>query len=264
MEVDIKYNFEVIHAIDLDLFKKKSAAKSTYKIEFEQLASKNFKIEVRRNDFKLNDKKVESKFERVAYEYNKALFPVLFDIKEGAFILSNFKEIEKRIAEKDEELKLKHEGPGFNYIRNEFLENAAKDGYAMSKYFFSLGIMKIIMLCMQDKERYDGYNFYWDIIPLETTLFWDGKTFFDSTLNTLKYEGKINNTESLFEKVKEYGITNKYPQIASDEDSFITTKFSSEIQFVTSKLDFEFCETEIKINNSYFNYQETLSINRKY
>jgi hypothetical protein len=182
--------------------KKKSAAVSTYDVQFEQIESKDFKIEVRRNDFKVNDKKIELKFERIAYEYNKAIFPVLFDVKDGAFLLSNYSEIEERIIAKDEELKLKHEGPGFQYIRNQFLENAAKDGYAMSRYFFSFGLMKIIMLCLQETENYEEYDFHWDIIPLETTLFWKGKAKFDPDLKTLKYEGEEANTEELFEKIK--------------------------------------------------------------
>ncbi|MEP7092474.1 MAG: hypothetical protein ABI793_00320 [Flavobacterium sp.] len=264
MKANISYNFEVIHAVNFELFGKKSGAASSYGVQFEQLESKNFKIEVRRNDFKINNKKVESKFERVAYEYNKAIFPVLFDVKDGAFLLSNYTEIAERIAAKDEELSLKHEGPGFQYIRNQFLENAAKDGYAMSRYFFSFGLMKVIMLCLQEAENDGQYDFHWDIIPLETTLFWEGNIKFDPALKTLNYEGQNTDTDTLFEKIKEYGIANKYPQKLSDEDSLITTKVSNEIQFVNSKLDFDFSKTEIKINNPYFDYQETLSIDRKY
>ena len=89
MEANVTYNFEVSHTINLELFESKSVATNTYEIELEQLKSKNFKIEVRRNDFKINEKKIELKFERIAYEYNKALFPVLFDVKEGSFFLSN-------------------------------------------------------------------------------------------------------------------------------------------------------------------------------
>ena len=264
MKANVNYNFKVIHAINFELFEKKSGSASTYGIQFEQLESKNFKIEVRRNDFKVNDKKIELKFERIAYEYNKAIFPVLFDVKDGAFLLSNYTEIAERIAAKDEELKMKHEGPGFQYIRNQFLENAAKDGYAMSRYFFSFGLMKVIMLCLQETDNYDEYDFHWDIIPLETTLFWKGKTKFDPALKTLKYEGKEASTEELFEKIKEYGTANKYPQKLNSEDSLITTKATNETQFVNTKLDFEFSKTEIKINNPYFDYQETLSISRKY
>jgi hypothetical protein len=264
MEANVNYNFQVIHTIKFELFEKKSESVSTYGVQFEQLENKNFKIEVRRNDFKVNDRKVELKFERIAYEYNKAIFPVLFDVKDGAFLLSNYTEITERIAAKDEELKMKHEGPGFEYIRNQFLENAAKDGYAMSRYFFSFGFMKIIMLCLQETDNYDEYDFHWDIIPLETTLFWKGKTNFDTGLKTLKYEGQETNTEALFEKIKEYGTNNKYSQELSAEDALISTKATNETQFVNTKLDFDFSKTEIKINNPYFNYQETLSINRKY
>lgn len=264
MKANFNYNFRVAHDISFQLFEKKSAAVSTYDVQFEQIESKDFKIEVRRNDFKVNDKKIELKFERIAYEYNKAIFPVLFDVKDGAFLLSNYTEIVERIAAKDEELKLKHEGPGFQYIRNQFLENAAKDGYAMSRYFFSFGLMKIIMLCLQETENYDDYDFHWDIIPLETTLFWKGKAKSDPVMKTLKYEGEEANTEELFEKIKEHGIANKYPQKLSDEDSLITATANNETQFITTKFDFEFSKTEIKINHPYFDYQEIVSINRKY
>lgn len=265
MRANVNYNFKVIHAINLELFEKKSVSTSTYGVQFEKMESKNFKIEVRRNDFKINDREVEMKFERIAYEYNKAIFPVLFDVKDdGAFLLSNYTEIKERIAAKDEELKMKHEGPGFEYIRNQFLENAAKDGYAMSRYFFSFGLMKIIMLCLQEADNYVEYDFHWDIVPLETTLFWKGKTKFDPILKTLKYQSEEANTEVLFEKIKEHGRANKYPQKLGVEDSLIIAQVINKTQFVNTKLDFEFSETEIKINNPYFKYQEKLSINRKY
>ncbi len=263
MKPNFNYNFSVDHKINFQLFEINSDATITYEVQFEQLESKNFKIEIRRNNFKVNGEKIELKFESLAHEYNKALFPVLFDVKGESFLLSNYTEIAERIAAKDEELKLKHEGPGFDYIRNQFLENVAKDGYAMTNYFFSLGLMKVIMLCFQETENFDQYQFEWNIVPLETTLSWKGKTNFDPILKTLKIEGQNTDTDALFEKIKEYGIANKFPQKVSDEDSLITTTVKSNIQFVNTKLDFEFSETEIKINNSYFNYREKLSINRK-
>lgn len=264
MKANVNYNFKVIHAINFDLFEKKSAATSTYEVEFEQLESKDFKIELRRKDFKLNDKEIDLKFERIAYEYNKALYPVLFDVKEDVFLLSNFNEISERIALKDEELQLKHEGPGFQHIRNQFLENVTQDGYAMSRHFFSFGLMKIIMFCFQETGNYENFDFHWDITPLGTTLFYKGNTFFDPALNILKYESIKADTETLFEEIKKYGIENKYPQLLTQEDALITTTISNQTQFVTSKLDFEFSEIDVKINNAYFNYKETLSISRKY
>jgi hypothetical protein len=263
MKPNFNYNFSVNHVINFQLFEINSDATSTYEVQFEQLESKNFKIEIRRNNFKVNGKKIELKFERIAYEYNKVLFPVLFDVKDGSFLLSNYTEIAERIATKDDELKMKHEGPGFDYIRNQFLENVAKDGYAMTNYFFSLSLMKVIMLCFQEIENFEQYQFEWNIVPLETTLSWNGMIHFEPVLKSFKFEEKNANTDKLFEKIKEYGIANKYPQKVSDEDSLITTTVTNEIQFVNSKLDFEFSETEVKINHSHFNYQEKLSINRK-
>ena len=81
MQSDIKYNFRVTNSINFELFEQKSTATSNYEIEFEKLEAKNFKIEVRRNDFRINEKKIDLKFEKVAYEYQKAIFPVLFDVK---------------------------------------------------------------------------------------------------------------------------------------------------------------------------------------
>jgi hypothetical protein len=262
MQSDIKYNFKVTNSINFELFGQKSAADSTYEIEFEKLESKNSKIEVRRKDFKVNDKKVDLKFERIAYEYQKAIFPVLFDFKDRNFLLANFQEILSRISLKDEELSLQYEGPGFQYIRNQFLDNVTKDGYAMTNYFFSLGLIKVIMLCFQETQNLEHYQFQWDIVPLETTLSWKGNGIFDTGSNILKYHGHEAQTEKLLEKIKAYGIENNYIQELSDEDDLATTLVSNEIHFVTTKLDFERSETEIKINNRYFNYQEKLSINR--
>ncbi|OOV19618.1 hypothetical protein [Flavobacterium sp. LM4] len=262
MKSDIKYNFRVTNSINFELFEQKSTATSNYEIEFEKLEAKNFKIEVRRNGFRINEKKIDLKFEKVAYEYQKAIFPVLFDVKEGSFLLANFQEISDRISLKDEELSLQYEGHGFQYIRSQFLDNVAKDGYAMTNYFFSLGLMKVVMLCFQETENLEQYQFQWDIVPLETTLSWKGKGVLNSDTNILKYYGQEAQTENLFEKIKAYGIANKYLQELSDQAALITTRVTNETQFVTTKLDFERSETEIKINNPYFNYQEKLSINR--
>lgn len=262
MQSDIKYNFKVINSINFELFGQKSTADSTYEIEFEKLESKNSKIEIRRKIFKVNDKKIDLKFEKVAYEYQKAIFPVLFDVKEGNFLLANFQEISSRISLKDEELSLQYEGPGFQYIRNQFLDNVTKDGYAMTNYFFSLGLMKVIILCFQETQNLEHYQFQWDIVPLETTLAWKGNGVFYTDSNILKYHGQQAQTKNLFEKIKAYGIANNYIQELSDEDDLITTIVSNETHFVTTKLDFKFSKTEIKINNKYFNYQEKLSINR--
>lgn len=263
MKPNFNYNFSVSHTINFQLFEINSSAASTYEVQFEQMESKNFKIELRRNNFKVNGQKIELKFEKIAHEYNKALFPVLFNVKEGSFALSNYNEIKERIAAKDEELKQKHEGPGFDYIRNQFLENVVKDGYAMTNYFFSFGLMKVIMLCFQEAGNYDQYDFHWDIVPLGTILAWKGKIHFNGPLKKLNFEGKNADTNILFGKIKQYGIENKFPQKVNDEESLITASVTSEIQFTDTQLDFEFSETEVKINSPYFDYKETLSIQRQ-
>jgi len=264
MEPNVSYKFSVTHAINFDLFEKKSAATSTYEAAFKQVKSNDFRIEVKRSDFKVNDKEIETKFESVAYEYNKALFPVLFDVIDGSFSLANYNEIAARIELTDAELRFKHDGPGFQYIRNQFLENVSKDGYTMSQHFFSFGLMKVIMLCLQETEKYEDYQFQWEIIPLETTLFCDGNTVFSSEQNVLQYSGQANSTNALFDQITAYGIRNKFIQEPTEAQAFITTTITNKTQFINTKLDFEFSETEVKINNSHFNYQEKLAVRRKF
>ncbi|WP_316633202.1 hypothetical protein [uncultured Flavobacterium sp.] len=264
MKANTNYNFKVVHIVDFELFDEKATANSTYDIQFEQLESKNLHIEVRRNDFKVNDKKIESKLEEIAYEYNNSIFPVLFNVEDRAFSISNYSEIAERIKAKDEELKLKHEGPEFEYIRNEFLENAAKDENSITQYFSSLGLMKVVMLCFQEAENQERYHFHWDIIPIEANFSWDGKIKFDSTLKMLILEGYEANNEELFKKIKECAIAYMSPEQLTDLEAPTSASVKNKTQFVNTKLDLEFSETEVKINNPYFNYHETLSINRKY
>lgn len=264
MKANTNYNFNVTHIVDFELFEEKSAINSTYEIQFEQLQSKNLHIEVRRNDFKVDGKKIESKLEKIVYEYINAIFPVLFNVEEKSFTLSNFSEIAERIEAKDEELKLEHEGPEFHYIRSQFLENTAKDGSSMTRYFFSLGLMKVIMLCFQKTENHEQYDFCWDIVPIETTLSWEGKIKYDLASKTLNLEGYEIHKNELFEKIKAYGVGYQFPQEIAEEDTHVIASVKNKTKFVNTKLDLESSETVVKINNQYFNYHETLSINRDY
>lgn len=264
MKANTHYNFDVTHVLDFEIFEEKSAVSSTYEIQFEQLESKNLHIEIRRNNFKVNGEKIESKLEKIFYEYTNAIFPVLFNIEERNFSLSNYAEIAERIVAKDEELKLEHDCVEFHDIRNGFLENAARDGHSMTQYFFSLGLMKVIMLCFQKTENHELYNFYWDIVPLETTLSWEGKIKYNSTSKTLSLEGYEIHKNELFEKIKAYGVGYQYPQKITEEDTHVIASVKNKTKFVNTKLDLEFSETVVEINNQYFNYHETLSINRNY
>lgn len=258
-----KYNFKVRHTINYKLFDKIYDVVNTCEIELETVFEKASKIKLSRYDFKINDKKITAKFERIAHEYNKTLFPVLFDGTEGKFLLANYQEISDRITEKDEELRLKHDGSGFDYIRNGFLEKAAKDGYAMAKYFYSFGLIRIILLCLEKPENNPNYDFYWQAIPIASDVFWNGEKTFDSELNILKYEGKSHDNAALFEKIKGYGNDYQYPESVTDEESAITTFIKHETQYITAELDFEYSETNIEISNSYFNYLENLVVTRK-
>lgn len=258
MNVDTKYKFRVIHTINYRLFDKIYDVVNTYEIELERILYKDLRIKLSRNNFKINDKKIETKFERIAHEYNNTLFPVLFDGRKN-FLLANFQEIEERIAQKDHELRLKHEGPGFDYIRKGFLEKAA-DGYAMAKYLFSFGLIRVILLCLEKPENNLDYNFYWEAIPIDSDVFWNGKKAFDPELNILKYEGESHDNEALFEKIKSQGNDYQYPEKVTDEDAEIISTIKHEIQYNTTELDFMTSETEIKISNSYFNYFENFSI----
>jgi len=264
MSEDRKYNFRVLHTINYNLFDKICDAVNSYEVKINRLANKELRLQLDRHNFKINDNKVETKFERLAHEYNKTLFPVLFDVKEGNFSLANYTEISERIAQKDLELKLKHEGSGFDYIRDNFLEKVAKDGYTMAKYFYSFGLIRIILLCLKKIENNPDYSFHWQAIPIASDVFWKGKKDFNPESKILKYEGNSHRNQELFEKIKGYGNAYQYPEKVTDEESVITTTIRHETQYITTALDFEFSETEIKISNSYFNYEETFAINRKY
>lgn len=194
------YNFKVVQSIYYELFEKKYESKVTYKLEI--IEHYNSKIEIKRHNFKVDDKEVTTKFERIAHAYNDALFPVLFAVKDGAFSLINYSEISERLNRLDKELKLKHEGSGFNYIRESFLEKAAKDGNAMIKYLYSFGLISMLRFCLEKKENDDNYHFYWNIHPLECELFWKGKKHFTPDSNLLKYEGQCNGDKELLDIIK--------------------------------------------------------------
>lgn len=257
-----KYNFSILHTINYELFEKKQEANASYEIEFIKFENYNFRVELRRHNFKIDGHNPESKFEKIAHAYNDALFPILFEVKGGNFSLVNYNEISKRLAIKDAELKLKHEGPGFDYIRKDFLEKAT-DGYAMVKYLYSFGLIRIILLCSEKTENNNDYDFHWQVLPLECDVFWKGKKSFDAESNIVKYEGEGNENDAIFEHVKTAGNAYQYPNTVTDEDSAIITTIKHETHYRTSGINFKFSETVIKISNSYFNYEENLTLTRK-
>lgn len=263
MSRDEKYNFSILHTINYELFEKKQEANASYEIELIKFENYNFRVELRPHNFKIDGHNPESKFEKIAHAYNDAIFPIVFDIKEEGFTLANYNEISQRLAQKDAELKLKHEGPGFDFIRENFLQEVAKDGYDMVKYLYSFGLIRILLLCTEKPENNNFYNFNWKALPLDTDVFWKGKKSFDIESNILKYEGGGDENDAIFEHVKTAGNAYQYPEKVTDEESVITTTIKHATQYNTAELDFNTSETEIKISNSYFNYNENLILTRK-
>ncbi|MFH7016368.1 hypothetical protein [Flavobacterium sp. FlaQc-47] len=260
MSDDEKYNFRILHKINYELFDKKQEANVSYEIELKKFENYNFRVALKRDNFKIDGHKPESKFEKIAHAYNDALFPVLFDIIDGNFSLVNFSEIIDRLELKDAALQLKYQGSGFDFIREDFLQKVAKDGYAMVEYLYSFGLIRILLLCAENPENSNCYNFNWKVLPLGTNVFWKGKKSFDTASNILKYEGEGDENDAIFEKVKTAANAYQYPDKVTNEESVITTTIKQETQYNTTELDFKTLDTQIKISNSYFNYLETFSI----
>ena len=258
MSAGSTYNFTILHTINQELFDTKQESHCTYEIEI--VKHYNSRIEIKRHNFKVNDKKIDSKFENIAHAYNDALFPVLFEVREEVFFLANYNEISKRLSRIDEELKLKHEGPGLEYIRTAFFEKAAKDGYAMVEYLYSFGLISVLRLCLEKPENNNDKHFSWNVLPLDCQVFWKGRKNFNPESNILQYKAESDGDTKLFNIIKTAGNDYQYPDTVTDEESVITTTITHETQYKTTHLDFEFSETNIKINNSYFNYQENFSI----
>lgn len=187
----------------------------------------------------------------------------MFEVKDGNFSLVNFGEIAERLELKDAELKFKHTGPGFDFIRESFLQKVAKDGYDMVKYLYSFGLIRILLLCIEEPENNNYYDFNWKALPLDTNVFWKGKKNFDAESIILKYEGEGDENDAIFEHIKTAGNAYQYPDKVTDEESVITTTIKHEIQYITNQLDFKFSKTNIDIRNSYFNYKESLTLTRK-
>jgi hypothetical protein len=260
MSREEKYNFRIRHTINHKLFDKKYEGSASYEIELEKVENYNFRVKLTRYNFKIDDQIPDKKFEKIAHAYNHAIFPILFEIKEGNFLLANFNEISERITQKDLELKSRHQGPGLEHIRNDFLSQTTKDGYAMAEYIGSFGLIKILLLCIEKPENENNYHFNWKIPLLDNDVFWKGKKRFDSETNTLKYEGEGHQNEALFQHIKTAGNVYQYPDTVTDQESVITTTIKHETQYNSAQLDFELSETNIQISNTYFHYEENFSI----
>ncbi|UWY29426.1 hypothetical protein N4T20_05690 [Flavobacterium sp. TR2] len=258
MSTGSKYNFKILHKINQELFDRKQESYSTYEIEI--VKHYNSRIEIKRQNFKVNDKKLDSKFENIAYIYNDALFPVLFEVRSESFFLANYNEISKRLLHIDGELNFKYKGAGLEYIRTAFFEKVAKDGYAMVNYLHSLGLINVLQFCFEKPQNNIDYHFCWSVHTLDCDVFWKGRKNFNPESNILEYKSENNGDEKLLNSIKTSGNDYQYPEIVTDEESVLTTAIKQETKYNTTGLDFEFSETNIRISNSYFHYHENFSI----
>ena len=260
MQKSRDYKYSVANTIRYRLDQESHQASSSYKIEFKKVENQNFIVELSRNNFKINGKEITAKFAKIAHEYTTALFPVQFQIDNYSASLYNFNNISERVKIKDTELNLRYQGEGINYIRNSFLEKTIKSSDAMANYFSTLGLIRVILFCIQNLENNEQHQCKWLVNTLNFATWWTGTKTYNLDSNTLKYQGEITNTEELFDKLEEYANLYELPLNIINREQAITSSLRHDIQFITQKLDFESTETEIKINHGFFEYQETLQI----
>lgn len=249
--------FEVRNEVSIKMGENDFQAFSTYDIFMKKTEDENYDLLIDRLKFRVNGAEIENKFSKVSDDYFKCIFPIKFEVVENQLQLVNYAEINKRIAEKDEQLQNNMEGEGLAYIRSQFLEST-NTPEKLQQLILSLGIVKIINISLQ---RYSPEK----TIFLEWTAPIIGKTFWKTPndLSNQNLEGNYsyenNSHDKLLEFFNQYRIENKLEKIK--ENVSVRSNLKHEMNYVNDSFFFSESKTEVSIKiENYLNYEETITL----
>ncbi len=233
-------------------------AATTYDISFDKSKNNLTDFIINRTNFKLNGEEVEAKFVFISNEYFKTIFPIAFKVEDSQLKVTNYNEIINRILDADFGLKAKHEGEGFDYIREQFLEKVMSQAQ-FQNFISQLPIVKILELSLQsDKNKYE---MKWMINPIGFTH-WNGAIAYKKETNSVSFIPSMVQEEVFLDAIKRYANENSLMLDIDKEESISNFKFSNTLEYLENSDTLKTSVTEVHISiGNQFEYKETFILN---
>ncbi|NHN28149.1 hypothetical protein FIA58_020925 [Flavobacterium jejuense] len=254
----IKSNyFEVKNEITIKSAELITKAKSTYDIVLKKKQNEKYDIEINRFKFLVNGGEVENKFPLVSHLYFQSIFPLQFFIENETLKLSNYKEIQNRIAKIDNIIIDKYKGEGIHYIRTAFLKQFEEVEIA-NDFIIGLNFISIINLTLKRHVKEDHFYFKWKI-PSVGVTFWKLKME-DKKKDSVSYSSNDVDKSEFLKALNEYRTQNNYNNL-QEEELNVESSFLAAIQFESNSLNIVEANTNCRIKfGKHFDYQENISI----
>lgn len=231
----------------------------TYTLFLEKGKSPIYDAEIVRSDYKVNGKKIDTKFLGVAHRYVDAIFPLKCKIKEFRLYVTNIVDIQERIRKADKEIQETYHGDGAKHIRNNFM-SAVKDEEHLRDLIKQFHIMKVISLGMQKFEQRKIYQIQWNILPIGLST-WRGETKYDKNFNRLIYEPKIRDAQEVMNSIIHYVHNHDYSVDFKDENVSLFADFYHKSKYTGETGRIKTSETNILIEiEDIFLYKQTLTV----
>ncbi|MBO6183156.1 MAG: hypothetical protein J6O88_00495 [Chryseobacterium sp.] len=174
----------------------------TYTIYVETVEDEKYDVLIQRTNFKVGEKKIDTKFLEIANQYMEAFFPLKCTIINYRLKVINLDEIRERIIQQDKNLSDLYNGEGLDHIRTQFFA-ATADDEQLSEFIKQLYFMKILNLGMQKFEKKQDYFLQWNILPIGISA-WKGSINYRTDENSFIYEPAIDNAQDLMNELIRY------------------------------------------------------------
>lgn len=230
-------------------------------VENEQ-EEEDFEVSIERTNFKVNEKKIDTKFLTIANQYMEALFPLHCVVENFRLKIVNLTEIQRRIKKKDDQLQAEYGGDGLINIQNQF-KKATDTVEKLSEFLKQLPFMKILNFGMQKFEKKQDYFIKWNILAIGNSE-WKGAMIYSKNNNTLNFEPKINNAQEMMDEIIRNVHKNEYQVDFEEENVGLFADFKQEIKYTGETGRMQKAETEIciEIENKFF-YRQKITLQNK-
>ena len=234
----------------------------SYNLFIESFVSDDFELIISRTNFKVNDKKIDTKFLKISNQYMEALFPVKCRVENYRVKIVNFLEMRAGIQKVDDDLQDKYSGEGIVNIRNQFL-NATENDKKLAQFINELPFMRILNIGIQKFERKQDYFIKWNILAIGDSE-WKGAIIYSKDENKLLYEPKIDNAQEIMNEIIRHVHENEYQVDFEEENVGLFADFKQEIKYTGETGRMQKAETEvcIEIENKFF-YRQKITLQNK-
>ncbi|MBE0392398.1 hypothetical protein HNQ02_002807 [Flavobacterium sp. 7E] len=249
-----KIFYNVQHSVALTLNNKADTTAVSYTISIEKNQEFDHLYKLNRDDFKINDKIIDTKFNEVANAYFALLFPIIFFHDGKNCAIRNHKQILEKIYEGDKYLCDQYDGEGIKYIREQFLEQVNTEE-KMEHFIFSLPLFQLLQLAMQTKEDDSSFSHKWQIMPVGEAL-WEGVKKHIPINSLVEWELELVDKLAFKSDLTRYLQDNNIEKTV-DPTAIVSSKISSSMNYNDTYDNIEAINSELTVScEPYFTYKE--------